>query len=238
MTRLTASEIRPTPGLGSLAFRFLVAVDIAGFSRRPAAEQARAQDDLENAMTHAAMGAGLDRERWYRQPRGDGDLAVLPHDVNGLSLLADYPRRLAAAIADVNLTNGGSRLRLRLAIHHGAVAPGRFGPVGTALVTISRLLDAEVVRQHLCRRSDLDVALIISATVYDEIIWSGLCNLTPEAFRRVTTRVKGISYVGYLYEDSSKVQDYIIPALPRPITAESPLARSPNLYPVGNHDHG
>ena len=63
---------------GTLAFRFLVAIDVEGFSHRYAAEQATIQDDLENAMAEAAASAGLDRGRWYRQPRGDGELAVLP----------------------------------------------------------------------------------------------------------------------------------------------------------------
>jgi hypothetical protein len=208
-----------TPGLRSLSFRFLVAVDVAGFSRRCAAEQARVQDDLDSAMTQAAASAGLDRERWYRQPRGDGDLAVLPRGANGLSLVADYPRKLAFKIADVNLANGGSRLRVRLAIHHGAVAPGRFGPVGSALVAISRLVDAEAARQQLRQRSDLDITLIVSAAVYDEVIQSRLHDLNPEAFRRVITRAKGIPYVGYLYQDNFGVRN-CIPSPREPITAE------------------
>jgi hypothetical protein len=126
---IRAREKTHMPGLESLAFRFLVAVDVAGFSQRYAAEQARAQDDLEMAMTQAAASAGLARGRWYRQPRGDGELAVLPQGVNGLSLVADYPGKLASSVADVNRGNRGPRLKLRLAIHHGAVAPGRFGPM-------------------------------------------------------------------------------------------------------------
>jgi len=161
----------------------------------------------------------LDRARWYRQPRGDGELAVLPQGVNGLSLVADYPRKLASRIADVNLANDGSRLRIRLAIHHGGVAPGRFGPVGTALVAISRLVDSEVARQQLRQRSDLNITLIVSATVYDEVIQSRLHDLNPEAFRRVTIRAKGISYVGYLYQENFGAQKYMIPAPRVPRTA-------------------
>jgi len=66
-----------TAGLKSLALRFLVAVDIEGFSQRYAAEQARTQYDLELAIARASASAGLERERWYRQPSGDGELAVL-----------------------------------------------------------------------------------------------------------------------------------------------------------------
>ena len=82
----------------------------------------------------------------------------------GLYLVADYPRELASTVAAVNdAGKGRQRLRVRLAIHHGAVAPGRFGPVGAAPVVISRLVDAEPVKQQLRQRSDLNTALIVSA---------------------------------------------------------------------------
>jgi hypothetical protein len=193
-------------GLQGLAFRFLVAVDVAGFSQRYAAEQARVQDDLETALSQAAASVGLERERWYRQPRGDGELAVLPQGVDGLSLVADYPSKLASSIAEINRANRGPRLRIRLAIHHGAVAPGLFGPVGAALVAISRLVESEAVRQQLRQRSDLDIAMIVSATVYNEVIQSRLRDLDPEPFRRVVIRAKGISYVGHLCQSNLGLQ--------------------------------
>jgi hypothetical protein len=205
------------PGLKSLGFRFLVAVDVEGFSERNVAEQARAQDDLELAMAHAAERAGLQHERWYRQPRGDGELAVLPPGADGLALVNDYPRELASAVADINHANRGPRLRLRLAIHHGAVVPGRFGPVGRAPVVISRLVDSEVIRQQLRRRSDLDIVLIASATVYDEVIQSRLHNLDPDAFRRVTVRAKKISYVGYVCQTSLCPPESEVPAAREPM---------------------
>jgi class 3 adenylate cyclase len=183
----------------SLAFRFLIAIDVEGFSQRDTAEQRRVQDDLEHAMSQAAADTGLDRKRWYRQPGGDGELAVLPEDADGLALVADYPRKLASSIARVNHEGkGGRRLRVRMGIHHGAVAPGPFGPVG-APVAISRLVDAEPVRQFLRQRTDLDIALIVSDTVYSEVIQSGLHDLNPEDFRRTAIRAKGITYVGYLH---------------------------------------
>jgi hypothetical protein len=186
-----------------LEFRFLVAIDVEGFSQRGAAEQAQAQDDLERAVARAALEAGLGRQRWYRQPSGDGELAVLPGGTDGLSLVSDYPRRLAGTVAAVNRDRAsGPRLRVRMAIHHGAVAPGRFGygPVGNAPTVISRLLDAEIVRQQLRQHSNLDIALVVSATVYDEVIQSRLHGLHPEAFHRTIVRAKGKSYIGYVYQ--------------------------------------
>ena len=198
----TAPGRRHVQDFRSLTFRFLVAIDVEGFSQRHMAEQARVQDDLEDAMRRATADTGLDLKRWYRQPRGDGELAVLPAGTDGLCLIAEYPRSLASAVAEINQSRkAGQRLRARLAIHHGAVAPGRLGPVGAAPVEISRLVDAESLRQQLRQRGNADIALIVSATVYNEIIQSRLSGLHPEIFRRVIIRAKGITYIGYLCQD-------------------------------------
>lgn len=194
-----AVETRHPQDIRSLTFRFLTAIDIEGFSQRHTAEQARVQDSLEHAMRQAAADAGLDLKRWYRQPRGDGELAVLPEGADGLSLVADYPRKLASAVALGNQAGkGGPRLRVRMAIHHGAVAAGQFGPVGVAPIVVSRLVDAEIVRHQLRQRNDLDIALIVSAAVYKEVIQSRLHGLCPEDFRRTIVKAKGVNYVGYL----------------------------------------
>lgn len=212
---------------GGLSCRFLVAVDIEGFSQRAAAGQARVQDDLERAMARAAASTGLDRGRWYRQPRGDGELGVLPEDIDGLSLVARYPRELAAAVAAVNRAReGGPRLRVRMAIHHGAVAPGRFGPVGAAPVVVSRLVDAETVREQLRQRSDLDIALIVSAYVYDEVVQSRLCDLNPETFRRATMKAKGIAYAGYLYQDNFAPRDQLTSGATAAASSAQPTVQS------------
>jgi hypothetical protein len=198
-----------------LAFRFLLVVDVEGFSQRYAAEQARIQDDLEYAMSQAAAGARLDRKRWYRQPRGDGELAVLPPGTNGLSLVADFPPRLASMLARVNRTaSARSRLRARVAIHHGTVAPGQFGLVGAAPVVVSRLADASMLRHQLRQRADIDIALIVSGAVYNEVIQSRFHNLNPEAFCRTSVRSKGVSYVGYLYQGTFATEDSKASAAP------------------------
>jgi class 3 adenylate cyclase len=165
--RILGERKKATQVIACVTFRFLTAVDVEGFSRRSAAEQAKIQDDLEHAMSEAATSADLDRRRWYRQPCGDGELAVLPPVINCLSLVADYPRRLALMLAEINRSaEPGSRLRVRMAIHHGTVSPGRFGPVGRAPIVVARLVDAQVLRQQLRQRNDLDIALIVSAAVY------------------------------------------------------------------------
>jgi hypothetical protein len=63
------------------------------------------------------------------------------------------------------------------------------------------LIDATNVRQRLRQDEGLDLALIVSATVYDEVVASRLRGLRPEAFRRVVVRTKGSAYIGYLAQD-------------------------------------
>jgi class 3 adenylate cyclase len=182
-----------------LAFRFLVAIDLEGFSRLHPAEQARAQSGLDRAMWQASAGAGLDRRRWYRQPGGDGELAVLPAGTDGLAVVADYPRKLASAITALNREPAaGPRLRVRLAIHHGTVLRGPLGPVGTAPVIVSRLLDAEAGRQHLLEHPELNLALVVSAPVYDEVIQSRMRDLYPDSYDRIVVTCKEVSYFAYL----------------------------------------
>jgi len=184
----------------TLAFRFLVAIDIEDFSKLSVAEQARSHDDLEYAMSKAAASAALDRKLWYRQPRGDGELAVLHADADGPSLVADYPRSLASELAEINRSpNRCSRLRVRVAIHHGTVYPGQFGPVGSGPITVSRLVDAPVLRKMLKQRPDLDIALIVSAAVYNEVVQTLFHELDPKMFHRTNITIKQIRYVGYLH---------------------------------------
>jgi len=184
-----------------LAFRFLVAVDAEGFSRCCAAEQAGIQDDLDRALGQAAEATGMDRNQWGSQSRGDGELAELPVDVDSLSLVGDFPGQLAAAISEINATRvAGPRLRVRMAIHHGAVSPGRFGSVGPATVLVTRLLDAGVVRQQLRNQPGRDLALIVSATVFEEVITTRFHGLCPEEFARVAVHTKGVAYAGFLYQ--------------------------------------
>ena len=86
-----------------------------------------------------------------------------------------------------------------MAIHHGAVSPGRFGSVGPATVLVTRLIDAGVVRQQLRDQPDRDLALIVSVTVFEEVIRTRFHDLCPEEFARVAVPTKGVVYPGYLY---------------------------------------
>jgi class 3 adenylate cyclase len=183
-----------------LTYRYLAAVDIAGFSSLNALDQVHMQDDLGQVLDIAATRVGLDRALWQLQERGDGELAVLPLDTDGPRLIADYPRELADALSEVN-GERRSRLRIRLAMHHGTLVPGRFGPVGQGPIVVSRLLDSDELREYLTQRAELDVVLIVSASLHNDVIETHLCHLDPAQFARTDVLVKGSCYPAYIRTD-------------------------------------
>jgi hypothetical protein len=182
----------------SLTYHFVIAVDVAGFSKVNAAEQLRIQTDLGRTLNTAATRAGLDREGWYRQVGGDGELAVLPADTDGLQLVDAYPRELGDALAKLN-RNRNPRLRLRMAIHHGSLVEGIFGPVGQAPILVSRLLDSDALRRELARQVECDYVLAVSAEIYANVIGTHLGGLDPAEFTPIQACVKDVAYPAYIF---------------------------------------
>jgi hypothetical protein len=182
-----------------LDYRFLVAVDLEGFSNLSTRAQRAAQSVLHRALNEAAKRADLDRGTWSRQVGGDGELAVLPSETNGIRLLADFPRELATVLADVNAQRSTEpRIRVRIAIHHGTLSPGCLGPVGQAPIVVSRLLDSVLLRRELKQRSEADLVLIVSDSIYRDIVETQLGGLEPATFRRVVVRAKSMTYPAYI----------------------------------------
>src|SRR4051812_33774492 len=116
-----------------LMYRLVLAVDVEKYSTRDAREQLRAQTELQRILNAAAQDTGLDQREWYEQVSGDGELVVLPEDVDVPAVVGDFTSSLEAILGEVNhRVIGGRRLRLRVALHHGTLTPGPFGPAGDA----------------------------------------------------------------------------------------------------------
>jgi hypothetical protein len=118
-----------TNGFGNvrLMYRLVLAVDVEKYSARDVREQLRAQTELKRILNVAAQNTGLDQRDWYEQVSGDGELVVLPEDVDVSLVVGDFTRQLEAILAEVNRkVMAGRRLRLRVAMHHGTLTPGPF----------------------------------------------------------------------------------------------------------------
>jgi hypothetical protein len=182
-----------------LIYRLLLAVDVEKYSSRDAREQLRAQTDLRHILSLAAQNAGLDPSRWYEQVSGDGELVVLPDDVDVSAVVGDFTSQLELILSRFNRQRtGGRRLRLRVALHHGTLTPGPFGPAGDAPIVVSRLLDAKPLRRVLADQQDRDIALIVSQTLFQDVVRTGFCSLDPDAFQPVRVNAKGVQYHGFV----------------------------------------
>ncbi|MFI0482650.1 hypothetical protein [Actinomadura sp. 9N215] len=198
---LAAEESDPSV---RLLFRPLLAVDIQGYSARTARSQLQAQSDLLEAMETAAKDADLDRGRWLQQVSGDGELAVLPGDADIVTVVGLFAPALERALTRRReLAAAGPRLRVRLALHHGALImgpPASFGPAGDAPVVVSRLRDARPLRRYLAVHPERNVALIVSDPLFREVVCSGFCALPPTDFQPIRTTIKGAAYQGHIYD--------------------------------------
>ncbi|MFA1542468.1 hypothetical protein [Actinomadura monticuli] len=187
-----------------LTFRLLLAVDIQGYSLRTPRMQVTAQLDLLDAMERAAAAAGLDCGAWSQQVAGDGVLAVLPDDADIVTVVGVFAPALERALAPLERGGPpGRRVRVRLALHHGALIigwPAVLGPAGHAPVIVSRLLDARPVRCYLDGHPERNVALIVSELIFHDVVASGLCALPPTLFRQVRAVIKGVPYAGWLHD--------------------------------------
>jgi len=191
------AAVLPVP---RLTYHFLAAVDIEAFSGFDTLDQVILQSRLRDVLERAARQARLNRELWHVQVNGDGELAVLPGDIDGSQLVADYPRELARALTEANAEAGeGPRLRIRVALHHGAVVAGGHGPVGPAPIEVSRLLNLEALRRELRRRPNEDLVLIVSSALYRDVVESRLRGLDPADFFFVSEEVKGRAFPGHIY---------------------------------------
>ncbi|MFI9011685.1 hypothetical protein ACIGNX_31060 [Actinosynnema sp. NPDC053489] len=189
---MTLEMVTPLRGL---VYRLVVAVDVEGYSRLDALDQSLVQSRLSDVLDAAAREAGLDRDRWYRQVRGDGELAVLPTDSDAARVVGHFTERLAAALAD--LRRAGTPLRMRVAMHCGPLTAGAFGLVGDAPIVTCRLLDAKVVRDALAAADD-DLVLVISQQLHDDVVRTRFHDLDPARFRPTRFRVKDQVYSGYV----------------------------------------
>lgn len=182
--------------------RFVVGVDVAKYSGRNTRRQLGIQEDLDYLLNEASGAAGLNRKRWNRQPTGDGEIAVLPHPVDLIRVVRGLVAELDLLLTDFNDDRAPeTQIRLRLAMHIDPVSPAPFGYAGPALVVLSRLLDAAPVRDALTRHPDVNLALIISESVYEKAVTSEMGGMRPAQFEAVSVDIpaKAFRETAYLY---------------------------------------
>ncbi|MFB4311793.1 hypothetical protein [Actinomadura sp. GTD37] len=112
-----------------------------------------------------------------------------------------YPRAPAAAIAAVNRERTPP-IRLRVSMHHGPLSDGLFGAVGRAPIVVARLLDSEEPRDELRADPGRDMALIVSSSLYQDLVETEFEGLDPKEFHPVDITAKGAVFPAYIHRGS------------------------------------
>jgi class 3 adenylate cyclase len=185
-----------------LVNRFVIGVDVEKYSARNVRQQDDTQCALDRILDEAADAAGLDRQQWLTQPGGDGELAILPADVDMVASVSGLVTQLDDHLTAYNEDHSDAmKIRLRVAMHMDTVLRSAMGYAGPGLVVLSRLLDSKEFKQALAGAKDASMALLVSEPVFHSVIESGLPGLRPGRFRSLTidNPAKGFQQTAYLY---------------------------------------
>ena len=189
------------------SIRTLLVVDTEGFTRHRDVDLPGLHVEMRRAVETACERSGL-ADAWkavrFLQSTGDGVLAVLPLDAM-TRLIHPFADHLQAVLAECapRLRAGGSRLRLRVALHAGLVDDEHPVTAGISAATndVNRLLDCEPLRAAL-RDSDPDVtyvAAVVSTEAFDIFVRGGHTGLSPSRFTQVRAQVKQFDRPAFLY---------------------------------------
>ncbi|SDS90914.1 hypothetical protein SAMN05216371_0869 [Streptomyces sp. TLI_053] len=170
--------------------RVVLVVDIEAYGGRPYWVQQAVQERLDRALDHACGRAGVDRARCEAQDRGDGQLLLLPPDVDEAKALPGLVLGLRDALHTLNRAPGtAGRLRVRAALAQGGVQRAALGYVARAVETACRLLDCEHARSALKDTPDTDLALVVTDDLFADAFAAGAGGLPVDDFTSVTVAV-------------------------------------------------
>lgn len=201
-----------------------LAVDAKGYGGRDNVSQYDVQRDLPIALAEASEAAGLDRSVWWKQPQGDGEIAVLPPGQPEPRVVDDFVRELDASLALLNHEKRQDvRLRLRVAIHFGVAYEAPSGFAGDAIVVTARLLASKELHRALDASPEADMVVALSDRVYADTVLQRHTSLQPSQFARVEVSEKeylGPAWIRVLSRSS-------VPAADRPAARNQPARKQP-----------
>jgi hypothetical protein len=184
----------------SEASRSIVLVDIQGSARVNGYQQTQRRDWLLSTMRDAV---GRLRLRWDDldpDHRGDGvrllvseDGATLVDLVNGLPANLEGPLREHA-----RMSGALTRLKVRMTIHAGLLRWSANGWDGDPLVHAARLVEAQTAKE-LLERADAGLALILSASVFDQAVRSGYARVDENEYQQITVAVKETTTTAWVH---------------------------------------
>jgi len=187
--------------LGEPVHRTILAIDVEGFTRRPRRDVDRLlmRKELYRLLEQALARAGLRPEDFRAEDRGDGVLVLLNAEVPKTRVLPWLVLRMAAELNRYNRTAPeATRIRVRAVVHAGEVASDAYGHASKDLNLTFRLLDSDLLRGYLAN-ARTSLVLLVSASIYNDIIEQGYREIDAEAFQPVQVVAKSTHALAWVY---------------------------------------
>ncbi|SEF26709.1 hypothetical protein SAMN05421837_103456 [Amycolatopsis pretoriensis] len=168
---------------------FAVDMEKYGAAKRTTHDRAALREGLHDALKTAFAAAGFPWHALRCDDNGDGFCVFVPAEFPKALLVERVPFALVEAIRAYNVRHRRqARLRVRVALHAGEISDDAHGPQGPSIITASRLLEVQQLRDALTESRGVLVA-ITSAWFYREVVWHSTI-VDPATFRRIRVKVK------------------------------------------------
>jgi tetratricopeptide (TPR) repeat protein len=185
---------------GEPVHRTILALDVEDFTstRRRDTDRLRLRRVLYELLELAFQRAAINRTCYECTDQGDSVLFLL-NDVPKTRVLPWLILRLAAALDRHNRNAPeAARLRVRIVMHAGEVTYDGNGYAGRPLNLTYRLLDSELLHDHLASAPG-SLALLVSDPIYRDIVAEGFGDLDAGAFQQVRIAGKNTSAEAWVY---------------------------------------
>jgi hypothetical protein len=189
-------------GLPNTPRRLCACLDIAAWTSRPRVPDREAlQSRLYGAMKHATQAARVDFDELYVQIGGDGAFIVFPGEIDEPRVIDTFIRTLATDLRRYNagLPTPADRLRVRLSMGQGILRGAEFGYATDVAIEVPRLVDADITRAALNMYPGAELAVIVTADLYQDVIMHEFFRLPAAEFWPVHVRAKNLSTEAWLY---------------------------------------
>jgi class 3 adenylate cyclase len=186
----------PDDGPGAISgmhavHRTVLAVDVEGFGdpRRTNEDRVTVREALYRILRKSFALSGISMDGCRIEDRGDGVLVFAQPEIPKALFVESLPGHLITAMREHNIVHSApARIRLRIALHAGEMRLDDHGATGTSINLTFRLLDAQELKSALAR-SPGDLALIVSAWFFDEVVRNTPAS-APDAYHEVHVSVK------------------------------------------------
>ncbi|MDR6319984.1 macro domain-containing protein [Actinoplanes couchii] len=178
----------------STSVRMGFMIDVAGYGRRSARAKTDVQQRVSALVTEVLRDQGLRLDQTYHHGTGDGMVVFLPGEIEVHRALVRLLRCATEVLAEDN-QRYQDRMRLRMAVVIGPIGPAAIGFSGDAIVEAGRLVDSDTLRAA----HGADLAVLISAQLYEHTVREGHAGLRHTDFRPVEVQAKEYTRQAWLW---------------------------------------